>query len=493
MVLAVGPACVVLLFGALVYDGVRRTARVRATVAHTRNVIEQTWATLSTLQDAETGQRGYVITGAPRYLEPYDRAVAKLQVHLDSLRRLMRDEPVQQRRLDTLNMLAASKMTELAQTIAARRTQGFSAAAAIVDTDHGRRAMDSIRTILTSVGADESGRLHDFSADEARHARLVRLLLLVGTLATVAVELVLNALLYRQAESEARAARQIENQRDQLQSLTVELEMQAQQLQDQAAELETGTEELQRARDDAERGRAAAETANRAKTEFLSVMSHELRTPLNAIAGHAQLVEMGIHGPVTDGQRDALQRVQRSQVHLLGLIDGLLNLTRIEEGRLEFDVTVVPLRQLLADVNPMVAPLLAARRIELVVDIPEDCAVMADREKTQQILINLLGNAAKFTPEGGKVTVSCGTRAGAPTDVIFLRVADTGIGIPRDRQEWIFQPFTQVDRANVAGSQRGVGLGLAIARDLAHGMGGDLRVRSEVGKGSVFTLTLRKA
>jgi signal transduction histidine kinase len=267
--------------------------------------------------------------------------------------------------------------------------------------------------------------------------------------------------------------------------------MQAQQLQEQAAELEMQNEALEAAKVEADRGRADAEAANRSKTEFLSVMSHELRTPLNAIAGHAQLVEMGVHGPVTDAQRDAMERLRRSQTHLLYLINDLLNLARIESGRVEYNLEDVPLIDVLHDMTPMVEPQFAAKDIDFEITVPPDCVVRADREKLQQILINLLGNAAKFTPAGGRVTVTCGTRVGSPPNNVYLRVRDTGPGIARSKQESIFEPFVQLDRKQGQTAQ-GVGLGLAIARDLARGMGGDLRVRSEVAEGAVFTLTLRE-
>jgi signal transduction histidine kinase len=141
----------------------------------------------------------------------------------------------------------------------------------------------------------------------------------------------------------------------------------------------------------------------------------------------------------------------------------------------------------------MVEPQLAAKRIAFEIDVPPDCVVRADREKLQQILINLLGNASKFTPAEGQVTVDCSTRPGAPPGAVFLRVGDTGPGIPAGKLDSIFEPFVQVDGQRAPDAQTGVGLGLAIARDLARGMGGDLRVRSTEGRGSVFTLTLPRA
>lgn len=238
-----------------------------------------------------------------------------------------------------------------------------------------------------------------------------------------------------------------------------------------------------------EEARAVAESANRAKSEFLATMSHELRTPLNAIGGYVQLIEMGVHGPVTDGQRQALARIDRSQRHLLGLINDILNLSRIEAGRVDYVMTNVPLSETLTHVEPMIAPQLAAKSLSFEVQTPDRLPVVrADREKLEQVLLNLLSNAAKFTDSLGRVWIDTVERADKPGKV-FVRVSDTGRGIPGDKLESIFEPFTQVDASHSRAGQ-GIGLGLAISRELARGMGGDLRVRSHLGQGSVFTVTL---
>jgi len=279
-----------------------------------------------------------------------------------------------------------------------------------------------------------------------------------------------------------------------LEATAVEMELQQEQLREQAVELEAQADHLQALNDalqertdEADRQRAAADEANRAKSAFLAVMSHELRTPLNAIGGYVQLLEMGIHGPVTDAQREALGRVERSQKHLLRLINDVLNLARIESGRVEFVLEDVDLGVLMADVTPMVEPQMNAKELALEVDAAPGAVARADREKVQQIVINLLSNAIKFTPAGGRVRV----RARRVDDAgeVLLSVEDTGIGIPPEKQASVFDPFVQVDMSRTRGTE-GSGLGLAISRDLARGMGGDLRVESTVGAGSTFTLTL---
>ncbi len=252
------------------------------------------------------------------------------------------------------------------------------------------------------------------------------------------------------------------------------------------------TEEV-KARQIAEAARKEAEAANRAKSEFLAAMSHELRTPLNAIGGYVQLLEMEIHGPITDAQRAALERVQRSEQHLLSLITDVLNFAKIEAGRIEYDVRETELAEIVAASVSLIEPQLATRGLRGLFSVPPGITVMADAEKLRQILLNLLSNAAKFSNAGGSVIIDVEppSVSGDAGDFVRLNVTDTGVGIPPSKQEAIFDPFVQVHR-DLRNPTEGTGLGLAISRDLARGMGGDLRVRSVEGSGSTFTLSLRR-
>ncbi|HEX5972151.1 MAG TPA: HAMP domain-containing sensor histidine kinase [Gemmatimonadaceae bacterium] len=242
----------------------------------------------------------------------------------------------------------------------------------------------------------------------------------------------------------------------------------------------------QAARGQAEEAAARADEANRAKSEFLAVMSHELRTPLNAIGGYVELMELGIRGPITEDQRLDLARIRKSEQHLLGLINGVLNYSRIEAGAVRYSLSDVNVDEVLTTCEALVAPQVRAKKLQFrYAGCDPALAVKADAEKLQQIVLNLLTNAVKFTPSGGRIELD-----GAAADhEVHIRVRDTGRGIVADQLAHVFEPFVQVD-SQLTRTQEGVGLGLAISRDLARGMGGDLTAESTPGAGSEFTLTL---
>jgi signal transduction histidine kinase len=261
-------------------------------------------------------------------------------------------------------------------------------------------------------------------------------------------------------------------------------------------------EQLQRAGVERERllqrereARAEAEAANRAKAEFLSVMSHELRTPLNAIGGHVQLIELELHGPVTAAQRDALARVARSQHHLLMLVNDVLNLARLEAGQMEFVAEELDLSAVVKEVVDGFEPLMRRGGLTCELQLPSADAppltAAVDGEKIRQILLNLLTNAVKFTRSGGKLTISV-EESSAKRDTLVVTVRDSGLGIAAVRLRRVFEPFGQEPQGTVRHLD-GTGLSLAISRDLARGMGGELTAESVAGEGSTFTLEVPRS
>jgi PAS domain S-box-containing protein len=231
---------------------------------------------------------------------------------------------------------------------------------------------------------------------------------------------------------------------------------------------------------------AEAEAANSTKSQFLTAMSHELRTPLNAIGGYTDLLALGLGGPVTPQQTDYIDRIRRSQQHLLGIISDLLNFSRIESGNLTYTIEPILVDEVIDTVMTLVEPQAEAKGVGLCRgQSAYKGTALGDRTKVDQIVLNLLSNAIKFTKRGGRVTVET-----AITDEnINISVVDTGLGIPAEKLEAIFEPFVQLGRS-LSSAHEGMGLGLSISRDLARAMNGDLRVLSVERVGSTFILTL---
>ena len=238
-----------------------------------------------------------------------------------------------------------------------------------------------------------------------------------------------------------------------------------------------------------DRARADAEEANRAKAEFLAVMSHELRTPLNAISGFVDLMLMGAQGPLSDSQRSSVERIQRNQYHLLALINDLLAFTKIEAGKVMLEIVPLRVSDSMDHAEHLIQPELRRKQLAYTRHIgDESLTVLADSDKLAQVLLNLLSNAAKYTDNGGSMTMGA-ERSG---DRVRVWVSDTGIGIPADQLDKVFHPFFQVDRGRTR-RHGGVGLGLTIARDLARAMGGDVSIESRSGEGTTVSLFLPTA
>lgn len=246
--------------------------------------------------------------------------------------------------------------------------------------------------------------------------------------------------------------------------------------------LEARTAELDAAR-------KTAQAANEAKSRFLNMMSHELRTPLGAIGGYVALLEEGIHGPLSDVQCKYLARIRHNQAHLLQLVNELLDLGKIESGRTDLRIVAIPAQEVVESALPMIEPQVRARGLHLEAEAVDAALLFrADRERVGQILLNLLSNAVKFTASGGTVRITVSAEA----DEVHLSVHDTGVGIPADKLDAVFEAFYQVEASQSRG-YGGTGLGLAISRQLARAMGGDLTVKSSLGKGSTFTLCLPRS
>jgi PAS domain S-box-containing protein len=246
------------------------------------------------------------------------------------------------------------------------------------------------------------------------------------------------------------------------------------------------TRELELALEGEQAARKEAEAANRIKTELFARLSHEFRTPLHAVSGYLEILQQNIHGGLTLDQRRDVERIHQAQEHLMALVNMILDFAKLEGGPIELSMAEIPIEETLRAADALLEPQFAKKAITYTHHSGDaTLTAFADREKVQQIILNLLANAMRFTPAGGAVDMDWRIE----NDNVVVRVRDTGPGIPDAKTEQIFEPFVQLREPGSVPSG-GTGLGLAISRDLARAMGGDVNVKSSVGAGSVFTLTL---
>jgi signal transduction histidine kinase len=262
-------------------------------------------------------------------------------------------------------------------------------------------------------------------------------------------------------------------------------------LQQRLAESRTLMEDLSAAHRRAEAARAQAEAADRAKSDFLATMSHEIRTPINAVLGFCQVLEL--EDLSEERRREYLQRAQRAARQLASLVDDVLDLSKIQSGVMAIDPSPTPVRPAIDAVCIMLSESTRRKALAVTVDVEQDTVVHADPQLLQQILLNLMSNAVKFTPDGGRIAIGARVRCDNGTaPAVHVNVEDSGIGVPADQLERIFEPFVQAD-SSYTREFGGTGLGLAISRRLARLMGGDVVAASSEGAGSRFTLLLPSA
>ena len=663
--------------GGLAYRNLATLNADNDRLGHSHDVIVALDALLSTLQDAETGQRGFLLTAQDKYLAPYNAAKAVVAARVDEVAGLIRDNSKQTSAFARLRGRIENKMAELQETIDLRRTQGVEAALAVVESDRGKAAMDAIRAELGSMDREEAGLREARLAEMAAASRSA----LIGALATgalgVALALIVGLLLRRnalarqrqdwlqegqlglsaamlgdqtaealgqgvlrflarylgaqagaiyvgagesfrlaasygvpasvqipqeigprdgligQAISEARTltvadapagylvfgsalgqakprhivmapakteghvyavtelgfvrgideaalelmklaseaiaiAVRSADYRSRLQLLLEETQRQAEEMQVQSEELRVSNEELEEQsralresqlrleqqqveleqtnaqlesqaqqleaqRDNLERAHAGVEAkareveqASRYKSDFLANMSHELRTPLNSQLILAKLLADNPHGNLTEEQVKFARTIQSSGNDLLTLINDILDLSKIEAGRVEVRAETVAPSLIVKGLAPLFQPIAEQKRLDFDLVIAPDApaSLATDPQRLEQILKNLLANAFKFT-EAGRVTLSVARAEGG----IAFAVSDTGIGISEAHQQTIFESFRQAD-GTISRKYGGTGLGLSISREFARLLGGTLSLQSREGEGSTFTLTL---
>lgn len=423
----------------------------------------------SLLQDAETGQRGYLLTGQDRFLAPYTTAEHHLYPELTKLAAQMSGGSYQHARILDLDAVAHRKMEELSATIRLYRQGRHDAALAIVRTGDGLALMEKARRITNEVQAIQTRERADRMA--YRDAQFNRTVFMIGALiAALCLAIVFIAAM---AVFHLRA-------RDRI---IADVRFLTDQLGAEKVTLEKTVRELDAAK-------TAADKANRTKSEFLANISHELRTPLNAILGFSEIIKDELFGAVGARQyADYAGDVHRSGQHLLALINDILDLSKIDAGKVDMREENVDLEHLLSESLSLVRERALSGGVKLVQETSANEAIaLADRRLLKQILLNLLSNAIKFTPKGGCVT----TRVFRDNAGIGFSVQDSGIGMSLAEIEKALSPYGQID-SKISRKHQGTGLGLPISHSLAKLHGGDLRIESNPGSGTTITLVLPAA
>jgi signal transduction histidine kinase len=481
---AFGSAMLVLVVGAA---GLVSVASLRAAfrwVEHTYEVVGAADALLMALTDAETGQRGFLLTGEDRYLDRYRSGRPAVDTALRALRRLTVDNAVEQQRVNTLTTLAAAKVAELDTTIAVRRTQGFAAAAAIVVTDRGRNLMLAARRVVKDMKSDELALL--LARDRAQYRNAIVTFVIIGVGSAVAFLLAVGITQAIRVDVEQR-----ELDRVHIEAQAVQLQDQASELESQQVELEAQTEDLRFSNDDLQAANTRAERALRAHRialvrvqrsneeldQFAYVASHDLKAPLRGIANLATWLEEDLGDAVTPSAREHMTLLRGRVQRMEALIDGILSYSRA--GRVRTEPERVDVGVLLREIIELLAP-----PSEVTIALaPEFPVLVTDRVPLQQVFLNLIANAIKYTRRADPMI-----RVGASVaDGIWeFSVTDNGPGIAPEYHARVFGIFQTLEARDKV---EGTGIGLSVVKKIVEARNGRVTLESAAGAGATFCFT----
>ena len=427
------PSIAMIVVVAIAFLNWQEVRRANNEASQTREAVLNLRKLFSLFQDAETGQRGFLITGEMPYLTPYINSSAQIPPLLEELRDQFASGGETANDFASLDRLSKDKLAELAETTGLARNGRNQAAIAIVKAGRGKADMDQIRTVLARLERRQLALADGQLETVTRHAEDAGVLTIVAALTLFLLLLI--------AYSRLRSQRE------------------------------------------------AAVDANQAKSTFLANMSHELRTPLNAIIGYSEM----LHEEARDSGQKALlpdlEKIRAAGQHLLSLINSILDLSKIEAGKMDLYLETFNVGALAREVGAIVGPLIEKNGNTFQLDVPAGIGNMrSDQMKVRQSLVNLLGNAAKFT-SNGTVSLTIRREVAVDRDFFIFTVVDTGIGMSEEQLSKVFEAFTQAD-ASTTRRFGGTGLGLAITHRFARMLGGDLSVASQEGRGSTFTLRM---
>jgi signal transduction histidine kinase len=432
---------------------------------HSYVVIREFDLLLSALKDVETGERGFIITGKKKYLEPYYEALSLIDRKLSRLRLLNKDDIRHPDLLANIEPLIREKLAIAGKTIELRSTKGFPAAYQVVKERDHELMVEIRRQVAAAQDKEERLQKKLTAAKEASTDKALQALL-AGSVVSLALLFMVFLLLRREITRRGIVEEELRKHRDHLEELVLE----------RTALLE--------------QAKLEAEAANLVKSEFLANMSHEMRTPLTGVMG---VIDLMLTDGLTDEHRHNLEMAKMSAESLKQLINDILDLSRVATGKMICMMQPFDLRRCVRSVAAIFSMQAERKGIRLLLEIGDTLPerVAGDEGRLRQVLMNLVGNAVKFT-EHGEIGVSVRLAQGPARpeqDVLLFAVRDTGIGIPAEYMERIFEMFSQADMSS-AKKFGGTGLGLALSKRIVGNMGGDIRVESRPGEGSVFSFTI---
>ncbi|MDE3016421.1 MAG: response regulator [Pseudomonadota bacterium] len=501
-------------------------------VSHTYEVIGHIELLIGELRDAELGMRGFIITGDDDVLQPYEEAlrdtsnpnetIRSLEQHrsivqeIAFIKKLTADNPVEQSNLEEMQSVVAPLLDYMAAIIQEKRNSLAKNTMPKFDIQHGKEMMDHIRSLVRIMEAEENHLLALRSEVAESNTQQSNRLMIIAMIVFY-VAMVLSIWLYQR--SRARAAMQMLRYTQELERNEEELKMQQEELKASNEEIEASNEEMEEKNKTLEEQNAQirqqaeeleesqrlieekvkeVERASKYKSEFLANMSHELRTPLNSLLILAKLLATNEGGNLTDEQMEEARVIHNGGLELLGLINDILDLSKVEAGKLTIAAEDITLDGMVKRMQQQFSPVAKEKNVAFRTNVSAGLPVTlhTDAQRVDQILKNLLSNAFKFTEQG---SVTLEARRPEPIEIqrssldyenaIAFSVIDTGIGIEPSKFKDIFEAFQQED-GSIDRHYGGTGLGLTIARKFAHMLGGEIHVRSEKGKGSRFTLVL---
>ncbi len=418
-------------------------------VTHTYMVIDKADYFMKTMVDAETGQRGYLITGQENFLAPYNSAIPLIDNQIAELRQLTSDNHVEQASMDKLEPLVKKRLALLDINVNLRRNNNTSGLVQNFDAGTGKQTMEEIRQIVDSMKNEEQQLLTKRILDTQSSVQTAGYVIIFGTLIAVILTIITTLVINKKLA-----------ERQKLERSNIELQVQSQELRD----------------------------ADIAKEEFTTMISHELKTPLVTISGYAEMLKEhdSILGPLNGEQIKAVEKISIETAKLERLIGDIMDAQKIDLERMKFNKKEFEVKEFLDEQIEIHSKLMNEKKIRFINTTKDTAVISSDQHRLSQVFANLIKNSVDFVPQNnGSIEINAQRKNG---HVVFY-VKDNGSGIPKEKQDSLFKKFYQVD-TSLKRSHGGTGLGLVICKGIVEALGGKVWLESEVGKGTTIFFTM---